>query len=43
MVHLVDVVVEVATTDELHDKEEPLSGLEGGHESGEEATLAPKS
>ena len=43
MVHLVDVVVEVATTDELHDKEEPLSGLEGRHERCEEATLAPKS
>lgn len=43
MGHLMDVVVEVATTDELHHKEEPLSGLEGGHESCEEATLAPKS
>ena len=41
--YLNNVVEEVSTRDELHDKEEPLFGLERSIEASEEWAVVPKS
>ena len=41
--YLNNVVEEVSTRDELHDKEEPLFGLERCIEASEEWAVVPKS